>query len=82
MIKITLFWTMVNVCSVVGCHNRSNRDGKSYFTIPGVLSNQGDRTKTLSSDRRSLWLARLNRANFEPSKHTKICSDHFLSGKI
>ncbi|XP_046576908.1 THAP domain-containing protein 1-like [Haliotis rubra] len=72
---------MVNCCSVRGCSNRSNRDGKSYHSIPAVIVNQGDRTRELSEQRRAQWIAKLGRDNYTPTKYTKICSDHFVSGK-
>ncbi|XP_046360599.2 peroxynitrite isomerase THAP4-like [Haliotis rufescens] len=72
---------MVNCCSVRGCSNRSNRDGKSYHSIPAVIINQGDRTRELSEQRRAQWIAKLGRENYSPTKYTKICSDHFVSGK-
>ncbi|XP_067657643.1 THAP domain-containing protein 1-like [Haliotis asinina] len=72
---------MVNCCSVRGCSNRSNRDGKSYHSIPAVIVNQGDRTRELSEQRRAQWIAKLGRENYTPTKYTKICSDHFVSGK-
>ncbi|KAJ8029799.1 hypothetical protein HOLleu_29289 [Holothuria leucospilota] len=72
---------MVNTCSVIGCYNRSKRDKKSFFSIPSIIRHQGEQTEELSTRRRALWLTRLNRPNFVPTRSTKICSDHFVSGK-
>uniref|UniRef100_UPI00358FBA78 uncharacterized protein isoform X2 n=1 Tax=Myxine glutinosa TaxID=7769 RepID=UPI00358FBA78 len=72
---------MVNNCAVFGCSNRSNRDKKSYFLLPSVITGQGDKTKELTEKRRARWIANLRRECFTPSKHTRICSDHFISGK-
>ncbi|XP_068166667.1 THAP domain-containing protein 1-like [Antennarius striatus] len=72
---------MVNSCAVFGCTNRSTRDRKSYYVLPSVITNQGDQTKELSEKRRRQWIANLRRTSFTPSRHTRICSDHFISGK-
>ena len=74
---------MVNYCAVFGCSNRSNREkGKSFFRLPKVVCNQGDDGKTLSKERREKWINALNRVfNYHDVLHTRICSDHFITGK-
>ncbi|XP_034023901.1 zinc finger and SCAN domain-containing protein 21-like [Thalassophryne amazonica] len=76
---------MVNSCVVLGCTNRVNAENKSvrFYDIPRVITHQGERTMELSSERRQLWLARINRENFKPDpkkRHQKVCSVHFISG--
>ncbi|KAL5011770.1 hypothetical protein ScPMuIL_010321 [Solemya velum] len=49
-----------------------------------VIYSQGTETEKLSSERRNLWLARINREGFDPDptkRHYKVCSDHFITGK-
>ena len=80
-----LLSTMVNTCVVWGCKNRSNGADThlKFFDIPKVISHQGIQTKDLSNERRRLWLARINRAGFNPDpskRHFKVCSEHFLNG--
>lgn len=77
---------MVNTCVVWGCTNRSKPGDSSlkFFDIPKVIEHQGIQTKELTSERRRIWLARINRADFSPDpskRHFKVCSDHFIQGK-
>ncbi|KAK3598290.1 hypothetical protein CHS0354_019816 [Potamilus streckersoni] len=72
---------MDNTCWVNGCTNRADDSVKrSFYTIPIVRKFEGEQTKTLSEERRRPWLANINRRDV-PSKHSKICSDHFIQGK-
>ncbi|XP_061843561.2 uncharacterized protein [Nerophis lumbriciformis] len=71
---------MVISCWVNGCTNR--RDGsvqRGFFSIPKIRHNEGEQTRKISEERRRLWLASINRKE-EPSQHSKICSDHFVTG--
>ncbi|KAL5011769.1 hypothetical protein ScPMuIL_010320 [Solemya velum] len=77
---------MVHTCVVWGCTNRADAGAtkKQYFDIPKVIYSQGTETEKLSSERRNLWLARINREGFDPDptkRHYKVCSDHFITGK-
>ena len=75
---------MVNVCAVVGCANRSDREkGVRFFCLPSVITHQGEKTHDLSKKRRDLWLARIHREDLEPEKYpyTRICSRHFITGE-
>ncbi|XP_065639959.1 uncharacterized protein LOC136072629 [Hydra vulgaris] len=74
---------MVNFCAVFGCSNRSNREkGKPFFRLPKVACNQGDDGKILSKERRQKWINATNRVgNYPDILHTRICSDHFITGK-
>ena len=75
--------TMVNFCSVVGCSKRSNRDKDvSFYRIPAEISHQGERTQELSKKRRDLWISRIGRADFQPNPHSRVCSRHFIGGKL
>ena len=75
--------TMVNFCAAIGCGNRGNRDrSKSFFRLPSVILHQGQRTYELSKKRQEVWLSRLNRSDIKPESyaHTRVCSDHFVTG--
>ena len=73
---------MVNFCAIVGCGRRSGRDkGVSFYRLPAEVTHQGERTRELSKKRRDLWIARIHRANFKPTDHTRVCSRHFVGGK-
>ncbi|XP_060789822.1 uncharacterized protein LOC132894251 isoform X1 [Neoarius graeffei] len=72
---------MVHTCCIHGFRNKSGDDVKrSFYVIPTVREHEGEQTKKLSIQRRNLWLARINRKDFQPSKHSRVCSDHFISG--
>jgi len=62
---------MPHVCAARFCNNNSRRkpDGISFHSLPIKDENL-----------LKIWLFRMRRnpANFKPSKHSKICSDHFL----
>jgi len=55
---------------------------QSFYHIPAVLENQGEKTLQLSSKRRQEWIARINRKDWVPSKYARVCSDHFVSGML
>ncbi|KAH7979330.1 hypothetical protein HPB49_009073 [Dermacentor silvarum] len=47
-----------------------------------IVENQCERTKALSTKRRSLWLARIKRANLDiENRNPRVCSAHFIAGK-
>lgn len=61
---------MVKSCCAVGCSRRSYRGcGVSFYRIPA------------DANRRSLWLAAINRKSWQPTEHSWLCSAHFVSGK-
>ncbi|KAH7977491.1 hypothetical protein HPB49_001948 [Dermacentor silvarum] len=47
-----------------------------------IVENQCERTKALSTKRRSLWLARIKRANLDiENRNLRVCGAHFIAGK-
>ncbi|XP_077544657.1 uncharacterized protein LOC144157762 [Haemaphysalis longicornis] len=73
------------ICAIVGCSNRTcwtKSTNKNFFRLPKVIEHQGDRTKELCVKRRSLWLARINRADLN-TKRTgiRVCGAHFVKGR-
>ena len=74
---------MVNTCCVVGCHSRGGRnEGISFCLIPSIITKQGLKTQELSSKQRNAWLSSFNRKDWNPSKHSRVCSKHFITGKL
>ncbi|XP_070390408.1 uncharacterized protein [Dermacentor albipictus] len=76
------------ICAVVGCANRSESSSRkeysntNLFRLPKVVERQGERTKTLSSKRRSLWLARIKRADLKGDlPNIRVCGAHFVTGR-
>ena len=70
---------MVNTCCVVGYTKRGGRDeGVSFYSIPVIVENQG---RELSLKRRQSWIAKIHREEWAPTKSSRVCSEHFLSGE-
>ncbi|XP_037507781.1 uncharacterized protein LOC119383605 [Rhipicephalus sanguineus] len=76
------------ICAVVGCSNRSkscprkDSANTSLFRLPKAVKWQDARTKALSSKRRSLWLARIKRADLKgDSPNIRVCGAHFVTGR-
>ena len=71
---------MVQICCVIGCTNRSDRNKDlSFHSIPAVIQHQGPRTEELSAKRRRIWIAKINRKNWTPTRNLFVCSVHFNS---
>lgn len=71
---------MPHTCIVIGCTNRSGREKKNFYNIPAIIKHQGEQTEELSMRRRREWIAAIEKKGELP-KSSKICSDHFISGK-
>ena len=75
------------LCAVFGCGNNASRDKtKRFFRIPKIIKNcdPDKRDENLSRARRQQWLKNISRADLTEKKadFTRVCSDHFISGKI
>ena len=66
---------MVNSCCVYGCYNKYNVMNKTitFHKFP-------DRQRKPNLHRE--WSIKIKRDNFVPSKHTKVCSDHFSESEF
>nr|KAG5706966.1 hypothetical protein BaRGS_021472 [Batillaria attramentaria] len=58
---------MVKTCCAPQCHNKSKQPGISFFCFP--------KHPTVRRE----WIRRLKKENFEPTRHTVLCSQHFDS---
>ena len=56
-------------CVAVGCSNRKNRERVSFYRFP------------TENERRQRWIAAVKRDNWLPTEHSRLCSQHFVSGK-
>ncbi|KAH7974989.1 hypothetical protein HPB49_022326 [Dermacentor silvarum] len=72
--------------AVVGCCNRSKSRSRkesantNLFRLPKVVEWQDERTKALSSKRRSLWLARIKRADLKGDlPNIRVCGAHIVT---
>lgn len=67
-----------NNCCVVGCSNtHKNSPGTHFYKFPALLHER---------ERRRRWIAAVRRIRedgspWEPTKNSRICSQHFLNGK-
>ncbi|XP_060085335.1 uncharacterized protein LOC132564721 [Ylistrum balloti] len=70
-------------CAIIGCSNESGRCKASFFRLPAIITNQGEKTEELSTKRRTLWLSRISRADLTPKSYpyVRVCSEHFEKGK-
>ncbi|XP_076313352.1 THAP domain-containing protein 2-like [Tachypleus tridentatus] len=60
---------MVYSCCAFNCSNRHGQvENVSYYRFPK------------DPDRRRRWIAAVNRKTWTPTKHTRLCSKHFVSG--
>ena len=63
---------MIKSCCVYKCNNKADKFAKakniSFFRFPA------DKRKRLA------WIKAINRENFIPNQHSKICSEHFIDG--
>lgn len=74
---------MVNYCAIIGCNRTGGKDKVSFFRLPAVITNQGEKTQQLSEKRRRLWISRISRSDLQPASYPfiRVCSDHFVNGK-
>lgn len=56
---------MVGYCSAFGCKTKSLKGGPSFHKFPA--------DKCILQK----WLVAIKRENFKPTKHSRLCSDHF-----
>ena len=75
---------MVATCVVIGCTNRATKGAiikRTYHKVPKVNTSHGEQTETVTRKRREAWIAAVGRPGWEPTPFSKVCSDHFVSGK-
>jgi len=77
---------MPTLCAVYNCGNNATRDAeKRFFRFPKILKNSDPnrRDELLSVERRKQWFSNINRKDLteEKAQFTRVCGDHFLSGK-
>ena len=75
---------MASFCLIVGCGNKSDKcPNVAFCRVPKVLTNQGEQTERLSSERRTLWLAAISRDDLTEKilENDRVCGKHFISGR-
>ncbi len=61
-------------CAIKDCHNRAGQIGRFGKSIK---LHHLPKNKAL----RSAWVRVISRKNYQPSKYTQVCSDHFPNGE-
>ena len=56
---------------LVNCRNRSSKESckKSFRHFPA------------NKEHTEKWIAAVNRKNWSPTKYSRVCNDHFVTGK-
>ena len=75
---------MPSFCLIVGCSNdRSKCPDLSFCRVPKIITNQGEETEVLSTERRTKSLAAISRDDLTEKilENYRVCSIHFHSGK-
>ena len=76
---------MLSFCAVFNYSNRADREkDKSSYRFPSFVKNNGEEGLKLQKSRREKWLAQMSRKDLTERKleNTRVCSDHFLTGKL
>ena len=74
---------MVATCCVIGCTNRSDHNKDiSFYSIPAVLKHQGARTEELSAEHHRVWIAKINRNDWTPTRNSFVCPVHLINSEI
>ena len=60
---------MVVACCAFGCKNRHGKPGTKFYRFP------------TDPDLKAKWLAVIKREKWEPTEYSRICSEHFITGK-
>ncbi|KAH7978524.1 hypothetical protein HPB49_005800 [Dermacentor silvarum] len=74
---------------VVGCSNHSDSSRRkkkptntNFFRIPRIVVDRYERSKTLSTNQGTLWLARNNRADLDlQNPNLRVCGAHFVTAR-
>ena len=62
---------MPSFCLVVGCSNNKKKNLELCFCrVPKIITNQGEETEILSTERRTRWLAAISRADLTETEST------------
>ena len=72
------------LCIIGKCGSKSGRDSIRFYSMPSIITNQGEEFEELSRERRNLWISAIDRADLKTKKvlkNERVCSRHFVSGR-
>ena len=74
------------LCAVKGCGHNTARDSAkfSFFRFPAIRKKGRKDIKQLCEERRREWFKNVFRKKFndKDAENSRICSTHFISGKL
>ena len=68
-------------CCAYGCKKSSKNSINSFYRIPKIQTNASEFNCILSRRRREKWLLAIRKDESLVNPSTRICSDHFITGK-
>ena len=66
------------------CGSKSGRDSIHFYSVPSIITNQGEEFEELTRERQNLWISAIDRADLKTKhvlKNERVCSRHFVSGR-
>ncbi len=76
--------TMV-LCIIIGnCGSKSGRDSIRFYSVPAIITNQGEEFEELTRERRNLLISAVDRTDLKTKnilQNERVCRRHFVSGK-
>ena len=72
------------LCIIGNCGSKSDRDSIRFYSVPSIITNQGEEFEELTRERRNLWISAIDRADLKTKnvlKNKRVCSRHFVSGR-
>lgn len=72
------------LCIFGNCGSKSGRDSIRFYSVPAIITNQGEEFEELTRERRNLWISAIGRADLKTKnvlQNERVCSRHFVSGR-
>ena len=72
------------LCIIGNCESKSGQDNIRFYSVPSIITNQGEEFEELTRERRNLWISAIDRADLKTNnvlKNECVCSRHFVSGR-
>ena len=72
------------LCIIGDCGSKSGRDKVGFYSVPVIITNQGEEFDKLTQEGRNLWISAIDRADLKTKSVLQtecVCSHHFVSGR-